>query len=224
MTWNRFGFSKSPMFSTSHSEIKPSDNLEHVNLTFFFIRTPPSTEDYITERRTMNELQIFNSEEFGDIRTVTIENEPWLVGKDVATALGYSNASKAVSSHVGEDDRILKVLEADSQNGNVVKTQTALINESGLYALIFGSKLESAKRFKHWVTSEVLPAIRKTGSYQKPMTIEEQLQIRFHSLVCRILTYANCIFLLVEYKCIIADTSFNKVSRNTRRIIMNLVL
>lgn len=113
----------------------------------------------------MNELQIFNSEEFGDIRTVTIDNEPWFVGKDVATALGYSNASKAVSTHVGEEDRILKVLEADSQNGNVVKTQTALINESGLYALIFGSKLESAKRFKHWVTSEVLPAIRKHGVY-----------------------------------------------------------
>ena len=113
----------------------------------------------------MNELQIFNSEEFGDIRTVTIENEPWFVGKDVAEALGYSNASKAVSTHVGEEDRILKVLEADSQNGNVVKTQTALINESGLYALIFGSKLESAKRFKHWVTSEVLPAIRKHGVY-----------------------------------------------------------
>ena len=114
----------------------------------------------------MNNLQIFNSEEFGVVRTVTIENEAWFVGKDVATALGYSNASKAVSTHVGEEDRILKVLEADSQNGNVVKTQTALINESGLYALIFGSKLESAKRFKHWVTSEVLPAIRKTGGYQ----------------------------------------------------------
>ena len=113
----------------------------------------------------MNNLQIFNSEEFGDIRTVTINNEPWFVGKDVAEALGYSNASKAVSTHVGEEDRILKVLEADSQNGNVVKTQTALINESGLYALIFGSKLESAKRFKHWVTSEVLPAIRKHGVY-----------------------------------------------------------
>lgn len=125
----------------------------------------------------MNELQIFNSEEFGDIRTVTINNEPWFVGKDVATALGYSNASKAVSTHVGEEDRILKVLEADSQNGNVVKTQTALINESGLYALIFGSKLESAKRFKHWVTSEVLQAIRKTGAYQKPMTTDQKIQL-----------------------------------------------
>ena len=125
----------------------------------------------------MNDIKIFNNEEFGDIRTVTIENEPWFVGKDVAEALGYSNASKAVSTHVGEEDRILKVLEADSQNGNVVKTQTALINESGLYALIFGSKLESAKRFKHWVTSEVLPAIRKTGSYQKPMTTDQKIQL-----------------------------------------------
>lgn len=125
----------------------------------------------------MNKLQIFNSAEFGEIRTVTIDNEPWFVGKDVALALGYSNASKAVSVHVEEEDRILKVLEADSQNGNVVKTQTALINESGLYALIFGSKLESAKRFKRWVTAEVLPAIRKTGSYQKPMTTAEQIQL-----------------------------------------------
>lgn len=125
----------------------------------------------------MNELQIFNSEEFGEVRTVTIDNEPWFVGKDVALALGYSNASKAVSTHVEEEDRILKVLEADSQNGNVVKTQTTLINESGLYALIFGSKLKSAKRFKHWVTSEVLPTIHRTGSYQKPMTIAEQIQL-----------------------------------------------
>ena len=126
----------------------------------------------------MNELQIYNNEEFGDIRTVTINIEPWFVGKDVAEALGYSNSSKAVSTHVGEEDRILKVLEADSQNGNVVKTQTALINESGLYALIFGSKLESAKRFKHWVTSEVLPAIRKTGAYQKPMSPVEMMRIQ----------------------------------------------
>lgn len=121
----------------------------------------------------MNKIQIFKNEEFGDIRTVTIDGEPWFVGKDVAEALGYSNASKAVSVHVGDEDRVLKVIEADSQNGNVVKTQTALINESGLYALIFGSKLESAKRFKHWVTSEVLPAIRKTGQYQMPKFSKE---------------------------------------------------
>lgn len=113
----------------------------------------------------MQEVKLFENEEFGKIRIVAIDNEPWFVGKDVAEALGYANASKAVSVHVSEEDRILKTLEADSQNGNVVKTQTALINESGLYALIFGSKLESAKQFKHWVTSEVLPSIRKHGIY-----------------------------------------------------------
>ena len=109
----------------------------------------------------MNNLQIFSNNEFGNIRTATIDGQVWFIGKDIAEALGYSNASKAVSTHVNANDRILQTLEADSQNGNVVKTQTALINESGLYALIFGSKLESAERFKHWVTSEVLPTLRK---------------------------------------------------------------
>lgn len=116
----------------------------------------------------MNNLQIFSNNEFGNIRTTTIDDQIWFIGKDIAEALGYSNASKAVSTHVNANDRILQTLEADSQNGNVVKTQTALINESGLYALIFGSKLESAERFKHWVTSEVLPTLRKTGSYGMP--------------------------------------------------------
>lgn len=108
----------------------------------------------------MNELQIFNSEEFGEIRTVTIDNEPWFVGKDVAIALGYTNPQKAVRDHVQEDDRGMN--EMDTPSGRQTLT---VINESGLYALIFGSKLESAKRFKHWVTSEVLPAIRKNGGY-----------------------------------------------------------
>lgn len=125
----------------------------------------------------MENLQVFNSEEFGQIRTMVIDGEPWFVGKDVAEALGYSNSSKAVSAHVSEEDRILKTIEADSQNGNVVKTQTAFINESGLYSLIFSSKLDSAKKFKRWVTSEVLPTIRKTGSYNKPMTEAEQIRL-----------------------------------------------
>lgn len=128
----------------------------------------------------MNELKIFTNEEFGEIRTVQLNNETYFVGKDVAEALGYANASKAVSVHVSEEDRILKTLEADSQNGNVVKTQTSLINESGLYALIFGSKLESAKRFKHWVTSDVLPAIRKTGSYEMEQYSPEMKAILMH--------------------------------------------
>ena len=121
----------------------------------------------------MNKLQIFNSAEFGEIRTVTIDNEPWFVGKDVAEALGYSNTRDALATHVSEEDKNTVVI-SDGKRGN---PNQVVINESGLYALIFGSKLESAKRFKRWVTSEVLPAIRKTGSYQKPMTVAEQIQL-----------------------------------------------
>lgn len=108
----------------------------------------------------MNELQIFNNEEFGTVRTVTIDNEPWFVGKDVAEALGYKNTRQALATNVMDEDK--GVHSVDTPSGI---QQMTIINESGLYALIFGSKLESAKRFKHWVTSEVLPSIRKTGSY-----------------------------------------------------------
>lgn len=110
----------------------------------------------------MNEIQIFNNKEFGNIRTVNIDGEPWFVGKDVANALGYERATKAIQDHVDEDDKD----EVPIQDSIGRMQKTPVINESGLYALIFGSKLKSAKQFKHWVTSEVLPAIRKTGSYQ----------------------------------------------------------
>ena len=110
-----------------------------------------------------NAIQIFENKEFGQIRIVEIDGQPWLVGKDVAKSLGYANASKAISSHVDSDDKIMRMI-AHSQNGNVV-TQTALINESGLYSLILSSKLPTAKAFKRWVTSEVLPTIRKHGAY-----------------------------------------------------------
>lgn len=108
----------------------------------------------------MNELQIFSSDEFGEIRTVEIDGEPWFVGKDIAIALGYTNPQKAVRDHVDDEDRGEN--EMDTPGGRQILT---VINESGVYALVFGSKLESAKRFKHWITSEVLPQIRKTGSY-----------------------------------------------------------
>ena len=121
----------------------------------------------------MNELQIFNSEEFGEIRTVNINGEPWLAGKDVAVALGYMNPQKAIRDHVLEEDRGVNEMDTPSGRQNLV-----IINESGLYALIFGSKLDSAKRFKHWVTSEVLPTIRKTGGYQKPLTQQEMMRIQ----------------------------------------------
>lgn len=111
----------------------------------------------------MNEVKIFNSEEFGDVRTVTINGEPWFVGKDVTASLGYSNSRDVLAKHVCPEDK--GVAECDTLGG---KQKLGIINESGLYALIFGSKLESAQRFKHWVTSEVLPAIRRTGGYQVP--------------------------------------------------------
>lgn len=117
----------------------------------------------------MNELQIFQNDEFGQIRTLLIENEPWFVGKDVAWALGYSDPRSIVSKKVDDDDR--GVAEMATPSG---KQNMTIINESGLYSLILSSKLPSAKKFKRWVTSEVLPAIRKNGSY----TVEPELPER----------------------------------------------
>lgn len=108
----------------------------------------------------MNNIQVFNNPEFGDIRTVEIDGEPWFVGKDVADNLGYQNGSRDINRHVDEEDR------QNYQNGTFESNRgLTIINESGLYSLILSSKLPSARRFKHWVTSEVLPAIRKHGIY-----------------------------------------------------------
>ena len=109
----------------------------------------------------MNELKIFENEEFGKIRTVSIDSEPWFVGKDIAEALGYVKARNAIATHVEEDDKKDAPIQGDLGG---IQSMT-VINESGLYSLILGSKLESAKRFKHWVTSEVLPSIRQNGGY-----------------------------------------------------------
>lgn len=123
----------------------------------------------------MNDVQIFTSEDFGSIRTMIIKNEPWFAGKDIAEALGYSNASKAVINHIDGEDKMTEVV-AYSPNGNTVG-KLVFINESGLYSLILSSKLPSAKKFKRWITAEVLPAIRKTGSYSMAMTDEEKIQL-----------------------------------------------
>lgn len=121
----------------------------------------------------MDEMKIFSNEEFGDIRTTIIDDEVWFVGKDVAEALKYENARDALSKHVEAEDK--GVAKCDTLGG---KQNMTIINESGVYALIFGSKLESAKRFKHWITSDVLPSIRKTGSYQtQPLTTAGQIQL-----------------------------------------------
>lgn len=123
----------------------------------------------------MNQLEIFKNREFGEIRTVAIDGEPWFVGKDVAEALGYSNTRDALATHVMDEDKNTVVISDGKRRGN---PNQVIINESGLYALIFGSKLDSAKRFKHWVTSEVLPQIRRTGTYQKPMTPQEMMRVQ----------------------------------------------
>ncbi|WP_204256397.1 BRO family protein [Mammaliicoccus sciuri] len=117
------------------------------------------------------ELQTFNFEEL-PVRTLTVNDEPHFVGKDVAEVLGYSRADNAIRNHVDEEDKLTHRFSASGQSRNMI-----IINESGLYSLIFSSKLDSAKRFKRWVTSEVLPILRKTGSYQvKPLTTSEQIQ------------------------------------------------
>ena len=117
----------------------------------------------------MNDLQVFRNAEFGELTLLEIDNEPWFVGKEVAEKLGYSDVNHAILDHVPEEDRVNSKTQGHfapefGQRG------AWLINESGLYSLILGSKLESAKRFKRWVTSEVLPAIRRTGSYSNQPT------------------------------------------------------
>ncbi|MCI6278089.1 MAG: phage antirepressor [Clostridium sp.] len=117
----------------------------------------------------MKEIQIFKNEQFGEIRAVEIDGEGWLVGKDVAEILGYTNPQKAIRDHIDEEDKTLN--ESFTVNG----TKGILINESGLYSLILSSKLPGAKKFKRWVTSEVLPSIRKHGTYMTESTLEEAI-------------------------------------------------
>lgn len=122
----------------------------------------------------MNSIQIFKNEKFGDMRTTILNSEPWFVGKDVANALGYSNPNEAISDHVEMEDKLnsktLSSYELDlGQRGGW------LINESGLYSLIMSSKLPEAKTFKHWITSDVLPTIRKHGAYMTPEALERSM-------------------------------------------------
>ncbi|PTK50645.1 phage antirepressor [Staphylococcus haemolyticus] len=119
----------------------------------------------------MNELQTFNFEEL-PVRTVTVENEPYFVGSDVAKILGYLKPANAIANHVDDEDKTTTLIQGTGSN---YKSKAVIINESGLYSLIFSSKLESAKRFKRWVTSEVLPAIRKHGLYATDNVIENTL-------------------------------------------------
>ena len=112
-----------------------------------------------------NELQIFNNSDFGNIRVVENSGEPWFVGKDIATILGYAKPENAIANHVDNEDKTSTLIQGSGSN---YKSKAILINESGLYSLILSSKLPQAKAFKRWVTSEVLPAIRKHGNYAAP--------------------------------------------------------
>ncbi|NLG58527.1 MAG: hypothetical protein GX540_08945 [Clostridiales bacterium] len=136
-----------------------------------------------------NEIKVFKNSEFGRVRTITKNGEPWFVGRDVAEALGYGDGNpnskaltNAIKDHVDEEDKNLIMYEElrGYQNGdlkNFSRYRTQFINESGLYSLIMGSKLPTAKQFKRWVTSEVLPAIRKHGYYGKPPKAQSLLEV-----------------------------------------------
>lgn len=130
----------------------------------------------------MTKLQIFKNEDFNEVRTLQTNGKLWFVGKDIADNLGYINGSRDVNRHVDSEDRITQVIP-QYQNGTLVKTKTILINESGVYSLIFSSKLKKAREFKRWVTNEVLPSIRKNGGYilgqenASDKTIQEALEV-----------------------------------------------
>ena len=118
----------------------------------------------------MTDLQIFNSPEFGAIRTIEKDGEPWFVGKDVAVVLGYGDTDQALRKHIDDEDKLTRRFDGSGQN-----RQMTIINESGLYSLVLSSKLPTAKKFKRWVTSEVIPSIRKHGAYMTPDKLEEVL-------------------------------------------------
>ncbi len=138
----------------------------------------------------MNTLKVFENAEFGTIRTVEINGEPWFIGKDIAEALGHTNPQRAIRDHVDGEDK--GVTEMVTPGG---KQNMPIINESGLYALIMSSKLPSAKKFKHWVTAEVLPSIRKHGGY-----IAGQENMSGEELLSRAVLFANSKIIELETK------------------------
>lgn len=168
----------------------------------------------------MNEMMIFENPEFGSVRTVCINGEPWLIGKDVVDILGYSNGRDAISRHVDDEDKAAVVIHDGRQN-----RAQSVINESGFYSLVLSSKMPNAKRFKRWVTSEVLPTIRKTGGYvaNEDMFVETYLPFadepikQLFKLQCRVINQLNDRIRRDEPKVKFAD----HVSDTTNVIDMN---
>lgn len=154
----------------------PVDDNKQISMFDYMQNKNNSSTSSTTTTTAASKVTVFKNlvhPEFGELRTVEIDGEPWFVGKDVATALGYSNTRDALSRHIDNEDKTSVVIP---DSGSNYKSKTTLINESGLYSLILSSKLPSAKEFKHWVTSEVLPSIRKNGAYirnQENMTPAE---------------------------------------------------
>lgn len=149
----------------------------------------------------MNELKQFNFEN-NQVRTLLINDEPWFVGKDVAEILGYSNPRDALSKHVDSEDKNSVAIH----DGNKGNPNLTIINESGVYALVFRSKLQSAKKFKHWVTSEVLPTLRKTGSYATPQLTGEELMAKALIEAKSVLERQNKQIIEMKPKALFADT------------------
>lgn len=148
----------------------------------------------------MNELQLFNFEN-NQLRTLVINDDPWFLGKDVADILEYANTAKAIRDHVDEEDKLTERIVLSGQNREVI-----FINESGLYSLVLSSKLPSAKRFKRWVTSEVLPQIRKTGSYATPQLTGEELMAKALIEAKSVLERQNKQIIEMKPKALFADT------------------
>lgn len=138
----------------------------------------------------MNEVKIFNNEEFGQVRSIIIDGEPWFVGKDIATALGYARPTDTARNNTDSEDKGVSEIATPSGTQKML-----IVNESGLYSLIFGSKLESAKKFKRWVTSEVLPSIRKTGTYSNTEIPKESIPVgevaRLSTVMDRVMVRQN---------------------------------
>ena len=170
----------------------PVDDNKQISM-FDYMQNKNNSSTSSSTTTTAPEVTVFKNlvhPEFGELRTVEIDGEPWFVGKDVATALGYCNINKAVAAHVDEDDKKVLDFKGFSQNGKSSGlwvghdfSSKTIINESGLYSLILSSKLPSAKEFKHWVTSEVLPSIRKNGAYIRNQENMTPAEIVAHGLI-----------------------------------------
>ena len=161
----------------------------------------------------MNELQTFTNDMFGQIRTTIINGEPWFVGKDIAVALGYKDSNDALKKHVDTEDKLIRRFADSGQARNMTT-----INESGLYALIFGSKLPSAKQFKRWVMSEVLPQINRTGGYIPVSSADDDLTImaKAHQILERTLQEKDKIIEAKTKALMIAQPKADKYDRLMR--------